>query len=224
MFSSLDSCGWITTLWVSPTMESRWLEDANYESGKTWNEEVGLNPDIWMEAVRKTTRNSIRIDFVTADVSAEHGLNTRIQRNFWSNLIFILVSYARRAQCKILPSKEHQNSWQRRYYIRPPLLKVTVQETTFGRADFVPCVSVDKISTANQGTSNTKAFCCYETWLERCLTEDGFRTEILISCTGTFILYLHHGKKFWQFLICFLLCSRCLCTGTVFIFGVSYRK
>jgi hypothetical protein len=56
------------------------LEDVNCESGKTWNEEVGLNSD--MEAMRKTTRNSIRIGFVTADVSVEHGLNTRMQRNF----------------------------------------------------------------------------------------------------------------------------------------------
>lgn len=60
-------------------------------------------------------------------------------------------------------SKEHQSSWQRRYYVRSPLLKVTVQEPTSGRADFVASVSVATISTANQRTSGTKTFCYYET-------------------------------------------------------------
>ena len=63
-------------------MESRCLEDANCESVKTWNEEFGLNPGICMAAVRKSTRSSIRVGLVAAEVSVEHGLNTRIERNF----------------------------------------------------------------------------------------------------------------------------------------------
>ena len=49
---------------------------------KILKEEVGLNPGICMGGVRKPTRNSIRIGFVAADVSAEHGPNTRTERNF----------------------------------------------------------------------------------------------------------------------------------------------
>jgi len=37
----------------------------------------------------------------------------------------------------------------------------------FGRADFVDSVSEAKIPNANQGTSSTKAFCYYETLLDR---------------------------------------------------------
>jgi len=58
LLSSFVSCGWIAMLWVSPTMEYRWLENANCESRKTWNEEFGLHPGVCMEAVRITTRNS----------------------------------------------------------------------------------------------------------------------------------------------------------------------
>ena len=166
-------------------MESPWLEDANCESGKTWNEEVGLNSGISMAALRKNTRNSSRLCFVAAAVWAEHGPNTRIERKFWSDLFFILVSYARMSQCKILRSKEPQNSWQRRYYVRSPILKVTVQEAMLGCADFVDSVSECKISTTNHGTSSTKAFSYYETWLDRYLTGNGFRRDVnIVSCVG----------------------------------------
>jgi hypothetical protein len=57
------------------------LEDANCESGKNWNEEVSLNTGKCMAAVGQTTRISISIGFVAAEVSVEHGPNPRIERN-----------------------------------------------------------------------------------------------------------------------------------------------